>query len=67
MAVSRLINRVSVEASLREVQAFVRELRDHHDATILLTTHDMQEADVLCDRIAIIDDGRIVALDTPAR
>ncbi len=51
--------------SKREVQAFVRELRDHHDATILLTTHDMQEADVLCDRIAIIDDGRIVALDTP--
>jgi len=51
--------------SKREVQAFVRELRDDHDATILLTTHDMQEADVLCDRIAIIDDGRIVALDTP--
>lgn len=51
--------------SKREVQAFVRELRDSHDATILLTTHDMQEADALCDRIAIIDDGRIVALDTP--
>jgi ABC-2 type transport system ATP-binding protein len=52
--------------SKREVQAFVEELRDTHDATILLTTHDMQEADVLCDRIAILDDGRIVALDTPA-
>ncbi len=52
--------------SKREVQAFVRELRDTHDATVLLTTHDMQEADVLCDRVAIIDDGRIVALDTPA-
>ena len=52
--------------SKREVQAFVRELRDTHDATILLTTHDMQEADTLCDRIAIIDDGKIVALDTPA-
>ncbi|MGB9775742.1 MAG: ABC transporter ATP-binding protein [Anaerolineae bacterium] len=51
--------------SKREVQAFVRELRDSHDATILLTTHDMQEADVLCDRIAVIDEGRIVALDTP--
>ncbi len=51
--------------SKREVQAFVRELRDSHDATILLTTHDMQEADALCDRIAIIDGGRIVALDTP--
>ena len=51
--------------SKREVQAFVRELRDAHDATILLTTHDMVEAEALCDRIAIIDGGRIVALDTP--
>ncbi len=51
--------------SKREVQAFVRELRETHDATILLTTHDMQEADVLCDRVAILDEGRIVALDTP--
>ena len=52
--------------SKREVQAFVQELRDTHDATILLTTHDMQEADGLCDRIAILDEGKIVALDTPA-
>lgn len=52
--------------SKREVQAFVEELRDTHDATILLTTHDMQEADALCNRVAIIDDGKIVALDTPA-
>ncbi|MGD8997243.1 MAG: ABC transporter ATP-binding protein [Anaerolineae bacterium] len=52
--------------SKREVQAFVRELRDTHEATILLTTHDMQEADVLCDRIAILDEGQIVALDTPS-
>ncbi len=51
--------------SKREVQAFVRELRDQHDATILLTTHDMMEADTLCDRIAIINGGNIVALDTP--
>ncbi len=51
--------------SKREVQAFVRELRDTHDATILLTTHDMYEAEALCDRIAIIDGGQIVALDTP--
>jgi ABC-2 type transport system ATP-binding protein len=51
--------------SKREVQDFLRELRDTHDATILLTTHDMQEADALCDRIAILDEGRIVALDTP--
>lgn len=52
--------------SKREVQAFVREIRASHDATMLLTTHDMNEADALCDRIAIIDQGRIVALDTPA-
>jgi len=52
--------------SKREVQAFVRELRDTHDTTILLTTHDMYEADALCDRIAIIEAGKIVALDTPA-
>jgi ABC-2 type transport system ATP-binding protein len=52
--------------SKREVQAFVRELRDTHDATILLTTHDMYEAEALCDRIAIIDGGKVVALDTPA-
>jgi ABC-2 type transport system ATP-binding protein len=52
--------------SKREVQAFVEELRDVHDTTILLTTHDMQEADALCNRIAILDEGQIVALDTPA-
>ena len=52
--------------SKREVQSLVRELRDTHAATIVLTTHDMGEADALCDRIAIIDDGWIVALDTPA-
>jgi ABC-2 type transport system ATP-binding protein len=53
--------------SKREVQAFVRELRDEHDTTILLTTHDMNEADTLCDRIAIMDGGRVVAMDTPGK
>ncbi len=52
--------------SKREVQTFVRELRERHNTTILLTTHDMVEAENLCDRIAIMDSGRIVALDTPA-
>jgi ABC-2 type transport system ATP-binding protein len=47
-----------------DVQNFVKELRDLHDATILITTHDMEEADALCDRVAIIDQGRIVALGT---
>src|SRR5204863_9373209 len=35
--------------------------------TVLLTTHFMEEADVLCDRVAIMDHGRILALDTPER
>ncbi len=52
--------------SKQDVQRFVRMLREHHDTTVFLTTHDMDEADRLCDRIAIIDQGRIVALDTPA-
>jgi ABC-2 type transport system ATP-binding protein len=48
-----------------DVQTFIEEVRDVHDATILLTTHDMAEAERLCDRIALIDEGRIVAEDTP--
>jgi ABC-2 type transport system ATP-binding protein len=47
-----------------DVQNFINELRDKHNATILITTHDMDEADALCDRVAIIDQGRIVALGT---
>jgi ABC-2 type transport system ATP-binding protein len=43
----------------------VREVRAR-DKTILLTTHFMEEAERLCDRVAILDQGRIVALDTPA-
>jgi ABC-2 type transport system ATP-binding protein len=46
-----------------DVQRFVRELREGHDATILLCTHDMAEAEALCDRVAIVDKGRLVALD----
>jgi ABC-2 type transport system ATP-binding protein len=49
-----------------DVQTFIEELRDSHDATIVLTTHDLAEADRLCDRIAVINDGRMVAQDTPA-
>ena len=43
-------------------------LREFHaeGQTILLTTHYMDEADALCDRVAIMDEGRILALDTPA-
>jgi len=52
--------------SKREVQAVVRELNRDFGTTILLTTHDMLEAESLCERIAIIDGGKIVALDTPS-
>jgi ABC-2 type transport system ATP-binding protein len=51
--------------SKREVQAVVRELREQYGTTILLTTHDMIEADTLCDRIAIMNNGKVIALDTP--
>ncbi len=51
--------------SKREVQAVVLELRENDNTTILLTTHDMTEAENLCDRIAIMDKGKVVALDTP--
>lgn len=51
--------------SKREVQTLVRELRSEFGATILLTTHDMNEAETLCDRVAIMNSGRVIALDTP--
>ncbi len=47
-----------------EIREFVRKLNREHNTTILITTHMMGEADLLCDRIGIIDHGRIVALDT---
>ena len=49
-----------------DVQTFIEEVRDTHDATIVLTTHDLAEAERLCDRIALINDGRLVAEGTPA-
>ena len=47
-----------------DVQSFIEELRDSHDATIVLTTHDLDEAERLCDRISIINDGKVVVEDT---
>lgn len=52
--------------SKREVQTFVRDLRDEHDATILLTTHDLDEAERLADRIGVLHGGKLVAEGTPA-
>ena len=48
----------------RHLWALVRTLRDRGH-TVVLTTHYMEEAEELCDRVAIMDRGRIVALDTP--
>lgn len=51
----------SRETMWRYIQRLVKEER----MTVILTTHYMEEADILCNRIGIIDKGRIVALDTP--
>jgi len=51
--------------SRRDVQAFVEEIRRDYQASIVLCTHDMQEAQRLCDRVAVLRDGRFIALDTP--
>ncbi len=49
--------------SKAEVQAFVRELRALHDTTILLCTHDMNEAELLSDRVGILDRGELLCLE----
>ena len=53
-------------ATRERICEHIRELRDTRGTTVVLTTHYMEEADSLCDRVAIIDHGKIVALDTPA-
>jgi len=49
-----------------EVREFIKKISREDKTTIILTTHMMVEADMLCDRIGIIDNGKIVALDTSA-
>ena len=52
----------------RDVRKFVRTwVDDNQDKTLLLTTHYMVEADELCDRVAIINQGKVLACDTPSR
>jgi ABC-2 type transport system ATP-binding protein len=48
-----------------DVQAFIEEIRGSHDASIVLTTHDLDEAERLCDEIVVLNDGRIVAQGSP--
>jgi ABC-2 type transport system ATP-binding protein len=50
----------------RDTWELIRGIRDR-GVTIVLVTHFMEEAERLCDRVALIDSGRLVALDTPAR
>jgi ABC-2 type transport system ATP-binding protein len=47
-----------------EIREFIMKLNREHNTTILITTHMMGEADLLCNRIGIIDHGKIAALDT---
>src|SRR5436190_10506076 len=47
-----------------EVQAFIRTLRERHDSTILLCTHDMAEAEALADRIGILHRGELLCLES---
>ena len=57
---------LDVNASIA-IRNYIRHwVKDTTGKTVLLTTHYMAEADFLCDRVAIIDEGRILACDTPA-
>jgi ABC-2 type transport system ATP-binding protein len=49
--------------SKQEVQTFIREIRARHDSTILLCTHDMNEAEDLADRIGLLDRGELLFLE----
>jgi ABC-2 type transport system ATP-binding protein len=48
-----------------DVQAFIEDIRRTNDASIVLTTHDLDEAERLCDEIVVLNDGRIVAQGSP--
>lgn len=50
--------------SKKDVQALIRSIRADHESSILLCTHDMGEAEELCDRIGILLNGELIALDT---
>jgi ABC-2 type transport system ATP-binding protein len=51
----------------RKIWDYIKALNEKENLTIIITTHYMEEADELCDNIAIIDHGRIIAHDTPER
>ena len=51
----------------RHIWDYIKKLKEESNITIILTTHYMEEADYLCDRVAIIDHGKIIAMDTPKK
>lgn len=53
--------------SRREIWESITQLRRDYGTTIFITTHDMSEADYLCDRVAIMDSGKIVVTGSPSR
>ncbi len=53
--------------SRRVLWNYIRSMRDEEGKTVILTTHIMDEADQLSDRIAIIDHGKLIRLDTPRK
>jgi ABC-2 type transport system ATP-binding protein len=58
---------IGLDPQTREhIWHYINALSKEQDITIILTTHYMDEADLLCDRIAIIDFGKVVALDSPS-
>lgn len=58
---------LGLDPSSREMMwEYIQKLVREEEMTIILTTHYMEEADYLCNRIGIIDEGRIIALDTPS-
>ena len=52
--------------SKREVQEMVDELRAERNVTIVVCTHDLEEAEALCDRVLLLDRGKVLADGTPA-
>jgi ABC-2 type transport system ATP-binding protein len=58
---------IGLDPQTREhIWTYIKELKETHDITVVLTTHYMDEADKLSDRIAIMDYGKIITLDTPS-
>jgi ABC-2 type transport system ATP-binding protein len=59
---------LGLDPTSREIMwKYIKRLIEEEKITIILTTHYMEEAESLCDRIGIIDKGQIIAMDTPSK